>query len=324
MKIGIVSTFLSRCGVSSYTENLVEELKKTEDIKVICNHNAELIKAYPDGVLPAFHAPFLTNQETANVPLILDYLKDRDIIHFQFETNIYHPSYFPELITKLKMHNKLIVFTMHSSGMWREFDTRLVDHWISHSQMWINDLYRHSSLIPMGCKFYDPPMSPPEDVAGFFKSICSFGLGRNNDDILKACAGDNTYRTSYGNSKWLPIKDLVDFIRSNWVISLYYPPTGAHVSSSAVMLALGCDRPIIATDTEWFSHTNYPSIYKVNFNNHDELKKLITRLTDCNPATIAEIREDLNLTKELLTQEKRTYKDFIDKHIEVYKNLLKI
>lgn len=308
MKIGIISTFHEKCGVSAYTENLVEGfIEKGHDVKVIANYSKDPTQEDGVYVKRAFHAPFLTHQFDVDYESILEFFKDRDIIEVEFETNLYHPSTFPKLLQLLRILDKQIVFKMHSSGMWPNLNTYDV-YFITHSAMWCSHI-----VLPMGIKFYDN--TPPQN----YKSITSFGLGRNNDDRLisarDAVDPSIEYNTSYGNRKWLPIKDLVKNIQESWIISLLYPPVGASVSSSAVTLALGCNRPIIVTDTNWFDNVRrYPCIFSAE--NDRQIQTYIKFLTD--PNNIEEINTRIGSTKDFIKDMDNTYEDFINKHILVY------
>lgn len=313
MNIGIISSWGSKCGISEYTGNLVEGLRadKNNHVKVCANYLNKECQAFDQIDEPfvkrLFHCPFMTKETTADVDGMIEHLKDSDVVHIQFETSLYHPSWFPELIQKI---NKPIIFTMHSSGIWPGFNFDKIKTFISHSPSWCN------IVIPMGVKNFsdiEPEPNGPD--------ICSFGLGRNNDDWVKSALKDttHTYRTSYGNSKWIGSYDLYKFINSSKVISLLYPEVGADVSSSAVIFAMGVDRPVLITPTKWFSDfINYPGLYICR--DIPELKENITYLLD--PKNTEEITEDLRQRRQKLESDGRTFERFIERTINVYKSLI--
>lgn len=311
MRIGVVSSWNERCGISEYTKNLVSGLLGCGiEVKVAANYPKDQVEPDEPFVKRFFHCPFLTKLLSADVVEMVDYLSDCDVIHIQFETSLYHPDWFPKFLVALKIIHKKVVFTMHSSGMWNGFPVGLINWFITHEAMWCG-----GSVIPMGVKF-------SEDVEPDYKSIVSFGLGRNMDDMVKnAIEGtDITFRTTYGHHNWLNANDLVAEIKKSWIISLLYPSVGTtNVSSSAVIQAMGCNRPILITNTSWFKHViNYPNLYICE--SLESLKENIKYLTD--PKNKEVIKEDIKLMKDRIISDGRSFDDFINRHIEVYTSLV--
>ncbi|MEK6884927.1 MAG: hypothetical protein AABY22_35175, partial [Nanoarchaeota archaeon] len=313
----IVSSFGEKCGVSEYTRNLTEELLNRDvDIKVVANYAKDNLEIDPIYVRRLFHCPFMTNQITADVDGMFDYLKDRELVHVQFETSLYHFSWMPALLKKLKEVGIKIIFTMHSGGIWSDIDLKLIDFFITHEIMWCSvKTTKLNSVIPMGIKFYKYKVPPN------YNKMMSFGLGRNNDDFIKEAIKDTNieYETSYGNQKWLPIEELVSKIQNSWILSLLYPPVGANVSSSAIILAIGCERPILITNTNWFKHViNYPGLYLCD--SIEDIKDNIRYLLD--PQNRNRISEDLLLRRRLIEADGRSYNSFVDKHIKIYNQII--
>lgn len=317
MKIGMFSTFGEQCGVSEYTKSLIDGLQeKGITAKIVGNYpKSDYYKESNYNIKRLFGTPFLTNCCTAEIPEILNFIEDCDICHFQMETSIYHTNYIFDLVNKLKELNKLIVFTMHSGGIWHQFPISRVDHFITHDHPFASE---KSTVIPMGVKLYNDNEALPK-----FNTMVSFGLGRNNDDYVnEAIAGMNIdYSMVYGHrGHWLPLDDLINKIRESWIISLLYPEIGStSVSSSAVMLAMGCDRPILVSNTNWFSHIiNFPNIYVCD--NISDVKTHVKYLTDKRmlPTILQEITE----MKKKLIDDKRTFDDFINNHIILYNKML--
>ena len=314
MKIGMVTSWNERCGISSYSKTLVHELiSRGHDVKVAANFPRDQVEPDEPFVERFFHVPFMTHEKTANVEGMVNYLKDCDIIHVQFETSLYHPDYFNQLMFGLIPYNKKIVFTMHSGGIWHEFPISRVDHFITHDHPFANN----SSVIPMGVKIYKG-----NEGTINLNTLTSFGLGRNNDDYVnEAIKGMNIdYKTTYGHREWLPLDKLVSKIRESWIISLLYPDIGStSVSSSAVMLAMGCDRPILVSNTNWFSHIiNFPNIYICD--TIKDVKEHIKYLTDINNNNT--IWKEIYEMKQKLVETQRTFDDFVSNHINLYRKLL--
>lgn len=315
MKVGFLTSWNSRCGISEYTRDLVYVVKdKGIDIKVCGNFINDPVYPDEDFVKRLFHCPFMT-QKTYSDPLqIYEYLKDCNIIHIQFETSLYHPSWFPRLLRNFKEFspNIKIVMTMHSSGIWEGFDLSLVNKYITHEPMnWLN-----SVSIPMGVKFFEEKDNLDK------KLITSFGLGRNRNDWVEAAIADTDikFKTSFGTGKWHTKKELINNISEGWAISLIYPPVGANVSSSACIFALGFDRPLIISETNWFKHIiDLPGVYPVD--DVGELRDLISYLFD--PKNEEEIKMRLNFRKNQIINSGKTFNNFVSSHLAVYESLLK-
>jgi hypothetical protein len=289
----------------------VEGLREVgHEVEVFANFSKANIEPDPPYVRRVFHAPFLDGVYETDIKFGEDLLQ-YDIIQASFETSLYHPNWFPALIDIIR-GKKPIIFTMHSSGIWQGFDTSNIT-FITHEPFagW------RSVVIPMGIKFYDD--APVENM----KELVSFGLGRNNDDYVRdAIAGtDLGFRSTYGHRKWLPRNELVREIQKSWAVSLVYPPVGASVSSSAVNLAIGCGRPIFASNTNWFNHVRHlPAIYTVEWENPASMRDLLQDVFD--PSNYENIINDLKERKDYIIAEGRDYNTWIQRHCDLYKNLV--
>lgn len=313
MRIGLVTSWHERCGISSYSEDLVAGLeKKGVEVKVCANYPKDQLLIDEPFVKRLWHCPFMTHKESADTLGMFHYLEDCDLIHIQFETSLYHPSWFPRFVRNFKDFSpRKIVLTMHSSGMWSDMDTSLIDHFITHEPMgW------SQSVIPMGVQFF-------EDINNFDPTlITSFGLGRNNDELIKA-AIENTefkFEPSYGSNNWLSKDELIKNLNRGIAVCLLYPTVGANVSSSAATLALGCSRPIFVTDTNWFRHVrDIPGIIVIKdlADLHDKIVNYLPLFKDR-----AFLGEVINNRREEIIKRGRTFNDFINKHVEVYNKLI--
>lgn len=317
MKIGFVTSYGSRCGIAEYSKELIKGLQeKGEDIKVCANFLPEVLEPDPDFVKRLFHCPFMTHKNVSEPMDMYEFLKDCDLVHIQFETSLYHPSWFPRFIRNFRdfSPNIKIVMTMHSSGLWPEFNPSLINHFISHEPMWCSG--SHGSVIPMGVKLFNNLSEPETDL------LCSFGLGRNDDSVVKeGIKGTNIrFETSYGNKKWLSKEELIKTVSKGWAICLMYPPVGASVSSSAAMFALGLDRPLIVSDTNWFnSIKGFPGVYFVK--DIKELKETLKFVF--TPENSCLIKNAITVRKDQIKQSPLFYDNFINEHTKVYKSLVK-
>lgn len=325
MKLAIVSSWNERCGISEYTRVLVSKLSQHIPITVIANFNVSGISSYVENdvksenhsnvernsiyVKEMFHVPFLDNVKYSDIEKLESELCQYDIVHVQFETALYHPSWFPELIKRI--HGKVkLVFTMHSHGVWGGFNLGLVDAIISHQP--ISGTNTHHLSMPVEFFETENPQS--------YNSLTSFGLARNDDRIaLEAIKDTNiSYSPTYGTKRWLSRPELVKEISKSWMICLLYPPVGANVSSSASMLAIGCNRPLFITDTNWFSTIkNLPGVYIIK--NSKDLKDYIIEM--CKESNLSSIKEEIAEREQIILNEGRDLDGFVLRHLEIYKKL---
>ena len=312
MKVALIAPWAEVCGISDYSQNLCAGLRaKDIDVHVFANFPKAKLESDPEYVTRCWHGPYLDNIHETDISFV-EQLLTYDLVHTQFETSLFHPSWMPKLVEEL--YGKVpIVFTMHSSGIWPSFNQGMVSKYITHEPMpW----YENSAIIPMGIKFYN------NDIKGDPKQIISFGLGRNNDDFVReAVKGTNsTFRTTYGHHKWLSKPELVTEIQKAFSVSLIYPPVGASVSSSAANLAIGCNRVLFCSATNWFKHVSaYPAVYSVD--TPEQMREIITDIAESADYQ-NDLLQEIEARKDYICNEGRSYDTFIDRHITVYKNLL--
>lgn len=312
MKICIVTTWHERCGVSSYSHNLVYGLKDMgHEVVVIANYPKDRLEPDEPFVHRLFHTPFLTGETSANVDKMIEVMNICEVVHFSFETSMYHLDYFTELAKRKKEIKPKIAFTMHTYAIWPGFPDTFADYYISHSSPGFD--LPNLRLFPIGIKKspidYSPPSMP-------FK-LRSFGLGRNNDSIVSEAIKDLDieYQTSYGNHKWLNKDQLDSFISQANALVLMYHPISACVSSSAAAQALGFSVPLIISDTNWFSSIkHYPGIFICN--NSEEVREAILYIA--HPSNFDSIKMDIENRNLALVQERRTYSDFLRNHNQLY------
>jgi hypothetical protein len=259
-KIGMISSWGQVCGIAQYTENLVAALKSLgHEVQVIANKPYEPI-THPDE--PYVHRLWEVEGRTGKKHFDYDQafaiLKQCDITHVQSESALYAQTYLPTLQSGLP--STRFVATHHSTCAARMLPS--VRMHIAHEERVLDALgipQGHRASIPMPSpviKYAEPP------VLGDTLLIRSYGLGRNQDDMVNEAVkhwnsrGINPkirFETNYGHRKWLPFPELLKWIQGAHACILYYPPVGAFVTSSAAYLALACGRPLIVSDTSWFS-----------------------------------------------------------------------
>lgn len=314
MKIGFVTSWNEKCGVSEYSKTIVNGLRSLGyDVKVAANIVKDQVEPDDTFVKRFFHVHFMTGGTTKqeNMLDMVAYLADCDIVHVQFETNLYHPDWFINFITLLKNSPAKLVFTMHSSGMWQNFPLTKVDRYLSHTKMWCTN-----DLVHFPVEFFNKD--------GNSKIIKSFGLGRNNGEhVVEAIKGLNVeFETSYGTSKWLTKLELGDWISDSVAIAVIYHPVGCTVSSSVAAVALGTNKPLLVANTEWCRHIMHlPGVFVSEYGDIKGLRENIEFILD--PSNSDYINNEMILRKLRVIEEGWDLDSVCNKHLTIYKNLLK-
>lgn len=312
-KIGFITSWNEKCGVSEYSKTIVSGLIALGcEVKVAANYPKDQVEPDEDYVKRFFHTPFMTKQEGADRKGMLEYLNDCDIIHVQFETNLYSSDWFYMLMSQLYTLGKKIICTMHSSGMWPTFPVQFIKAFLSHTKMWCT-----TDIINFPIEFWTPVEKPSNVVK-------SFGLGRNNSDHVKeAMKGLSAeYVTCYGTDKWQTKKELGDLISDSKALALIYHPIGAIVSSSAAAFALGTDRPLLITNTGWFNHIqDMPGVLVSEYGDIKGLRENIEFVID--PKNSDLIKEEMKFRKYQILENKWDLESVCNKHLSIYKKILK-
>lgn len=285
-KIGVVSSWGQVCGIAQYTENLVAAQRALGyDVRVVANIPYEKI-THPDEpfVSRLWEVEGRTGNKYFDYAKAFSILGECDVVHVQSESALYAKTYLPTLQTGLP--SSRFVVTHHSTCMANMMPT--VRMHIAHEERVLDALgipAGHRASMPMPSPVIEYAAPP---VLGDTLLIRSYGLGRNNDDMTneavkqwnsRGIKPQIRFETSYGHHKWLPFAELLKWIQGAHACILYYPPVGAFVTSSAAYLALACGRPLIVSNTAWFSNL---SAKHALFSGHSpkELNAGLERLVD--------------------------------------------
>lgn len=260
-KIGMITPWGQRCGIAQYAENMVAAIKQLgHEVVVIANIPYEdLTHKDQPFVHRLFEVEGRTGKRKFDYERAMELLSDCDLIHVQGESSLYAQEYLPSLMGKIVDIPWCI--THHSTCMPR-IGPNMRFH-IAHSEKVLDAL-----SISKPVRAVQPMPSPIVDYAeppvlGDTLLLRSFGLGRNQDDLVKEAVQrvnealtdlpNIRFETHYGHHKWIPFSELLRWIQGSHACILYYPPVGAQVTSSNAYLALGCGRPLVVSNTNWFS-----------------------------------------------------------------------
>lgn len=324
LKVAMMSSYDECCGIAAYTDRLITGLRATCDITLLKNkpYRKVSLRHYEDvKEVECFEVTIWTNNIYFDDAKALAAVQDADILHIQFESALYHQSWMLPFLAAVRGLGIPVVVTAHSSCIWPTLHNR-VDKWIAHSSTLAQQL--NATWVHMPILFY------PFRELDSSKKIVSFGLGRNQDDMvlkaLEAIRLENPgvkFEPHYAHHKWVPEVELVDYLLSGRAITLLYPPTGALVNSSAAAFALGLSRPLIITGTSWFSTVmeTFNGVHGVYVANSPEA--VATAIKKCLSKSNYELRSEYEARKTTAAAAKMGMEQVVDEHLGIYKGLLK-
>lgn len=246
MRIGILSTYNSKCGIAEYTEQLADAfLRLGNDVTVFCNYghntpnNTGLFRKHGRElrIMPQIFGVWWWEE-----PVMLDFSKvleniielGIEVLHIQYQSSLYK---YPEFNKLLRQCPVPIVVTMHDSSV--HTDLLLVTQNIIVHKQSINT---KAMYIP----FPIPEIKP---------RVMSMGMGRTDKDFVsQACSeiGIDYYHHD-GKERWLNRSELIQIIKMHDAVVLWYNDTDIEGNSAAARLALACHRPLIVNDIGWFN-----------------------------------------------------------------------
>jgi len=276
LNIGMITSWGVRCGVAGYTKQLVTALEKEGDqVTVFGNFPHESLVEKDDGkVIRCFGTGFNeASQRVMDIGKIFKEVcnKNIDVVHLQYNAWL-----FPDLFRLKNLFGCLVnrgirtVVEFHDSCIPIDFPFDLFTSQIVHGSDF-RTISKGNYRIPMGIPEvrYVPTLNVDLEV-------CSFGMGRNDEDLCrKACeAVGYIFEVHDSRQSWKSLQELVSWIQKYNIVVLMYPPTDVHVSSSAVRIALGARRYVIVSDTNWFSDVG-EFVRRVPFGDRRELEKAL-------------------------------------------------
>lgn len=293
-RVCLMTSWEVQCGIANYSTMLAEQLVKNgNQVGILgCNpYGTPTAKELNIPVERAFDVTMQTGRRFFDFEKAYKFLENYDILHVQYESALYMREDLIPFIREANRLGKRTVVTYHSSCIWPEFPFNYIHANCTPSKA-LSEIYKGNMLyLPHGI----PEVSMKSMPTGKLK-VRSFGLHRNNDDMVKAALKqtglDVSYEPVYGSDKWLSNKELMEQLQDSHAIVLYYPPVDALVSSSAAGFAMGAERPLVVSDTNWFAEFDL-GLEKVPWDNipklAEALKKALTE--DFDPSTVRNMRK---------------------------------
>ena len=136
MKVSMVSTWRTACGVAEYCERLCNALSKNIELKIISEMTArELPSINPEIEIPYIRCYIRGGAYDGTLKNILEF--NPDVVHIQFESSMYQESYNPaglymQFLDSLHQHGFKTVMTFHNiipKPSWLNDEIKQITNW---------------------------------------------------------------------------------------------------------------------------------------------------------------------------------------------------
>ncbi len=239
MRIGILSTWNTRCGIAEYSRHLADALRRAGDVEVTVfgsrNFGERALSPPEDWVEPAFDVQIWHPEHRFDLDVETILQQDLDVLHVQYSNLFYDRG---RLIELLRRFPGVTALTYHDKGGALSFPHELPDL-----------LYAHREDVGVG-----PRRLIPQGIDLRRPVVKTFGLGRSRLDIIAAVCERNDwdFQHSFGEDRWLESEELFAWLRDSDAIVLWYDDDPRSGGSAGAPLAIGTRRPVFVNDTEWF------------------------------------------------------------------------
>ncbi len=239
MRVGILSTWNTRCGIAEYSRHLADALRRTGDVEVIVfgsrNFGERALSSPEDWVEEAFDVQIWHPQHRFDLDIETILQHDLDVLHVQYSNLFYDRG---RLIELLRRFPGVTALTYHDKGGALSFPHQLPDL-----------LYAHREDVGVGAR-----RLIPQGIDLRRPVVKTFGLGRSRLDIIAAVCERNDwdFQHSFGEDRWLESEELFAWLRDSDAIVLWYDEDHRSGGSAGAPLAIGTRRPVFVNDTEWF------------------------------------------------------------------------
>jgi anaerobic selenocysteine-containing dehydrogenase len=239
IRVGILSTWNTRCGIAEYTRHLVDAMRRQGDVEVTVlssrNFGERALAPLEEWVEPAFDVQIWHPEHRFDLDVETILRLDLDVLHVQYSNLFYDRG---RLIELLRRFPGVTALTYHDKGGARSFPYDLPDL-----------LYAHREDVGVG-----PRRLIPQGIDLRRPVVKTFGLGKSRLDIIAAVCERNDwdFQHSFGEDRWLESEELFAWLRDCDAIVLWYDEDHRSGGSAGAPLAIGTRRPVFVNDTEWF------------------------------------------------------------------------
>ena len=257
MKVGLLTTWNTQCGIAEYSRSLAEALQARDDVELVVlgsrNYDERAVADDEDYVVPCFDVELWNRygHHELDVERILDL--GLDVLHVQYEMMLYN---LPRLHLLLERFNGAKIVTWHDNCIPPDLEWQRFDLAFTHRL----GVGPNGEVIAHGAR----------DVPAIVRT---FGLGRTCKDLIAQICKRNgwtfesaaTSEAAFGGPGWRPWRELHDWLRGADAIVLWYEDDELAGCSGAARTALATRRPVVVNDVTWFADLPERSglLYKV-------------------------------------------------------------
>lgn len=245
MKLGLLTTWNTQCGVAEHSRALVEALQRRPEIELTVlgsrNHGERSVAEHEDYVVACFDVPAWNSEghDGLDVETILGL--GFDVLHVEYEALLYNVSRLNELLRRFQ-GPKFV--TWHDQNVPEDLEWQLFDQAFTHRE---GVGPGEAAVVPLA-------------IRELPAVVRTFGFGRTREDLVRPICERNGWvfeslsssEAPLGGQPWKPWRELHDWLRGADVIVLWYDDNPAAGSSLAARTAIATRRPVIVNDTTWF------------------------------------------------------------------------
>jgi hypothetical protein len=239
LRVGLLSTWNTRCGIAEYTRHLATAMRRRGDVEVTVfgsrNFGERDVRPYEAWALPVFDVQMWHPQHLVELDVDAVLARPLDVLHVQYSNLVYNRH---RLIDLLQRSPSVTAVTYHDKHVSAAFPYLLPDL-----------LYAHREDVGIG-----PRRLVPQGIDLRRPVVKTFGLGKSRSDLIGAICERNgwDFQSSFGEDRWLESDELFAWLRDCDAIVLWYDEDSSSGGSAAAPLAIGTRRPVFVNDTEWF------------------------------------------------------------------------
>jgi hypothetical protein len=292
MNIAIMSTYNQVCGIADYTASLVRHIPEEHEVKIIAPYLTEVHPSVcavgPED--PRTHRYFNATIWDGRIGIEADKITEiaewADVLHIQFQDALYHHDWFLILLKRLHGKCKLVV-TLHDTCLGKIWPLMDFFDEVFTMKPEVKAQAPRAQLIPMPIYNRKPLLK-------------GFGLGRSKHDVISRICNDLRidYQYTKADDNWMPIDELLVWLRDSDGIVLFYDEVSTAGSSAGARTALSTRRPVFVNRVTWFN--DIPEDAVIKFNDELDLKRVLEE----------------HFSNDYM--EKCSYENVISQHLEAY------
>jgi hypothetical protein len=242
LKVGMLSSWNTVCGIPEYSRSLVEAMRRRGDVHVRVfgsrNFGKLAVRPYAEDEVPVMdiQAWHPDKKSELDVDVVLEV--GLDVLHIQYSRLFYNRR---RLVELMRRFDGVLAVSYHDKAIGTSFPWQLADLLFAHRE----DVgLGPRRLIPQGIDVRPPVVK-------------TFGLGgksRDVDLIASICERNGwQLETSFGRKTWMETEELRSWLRDSDAIVLWYPEVKTSGGSASAPFALGTRRPVFVNDALSFS-----------------------------------------------------------------------